>query len=86
MMKMLNTSASMLLGRQMIKNMAINMVIGILCFVFVILSFITLAEAMDYYRDYNLITYIFGSDRGRNLSCYSGGCYRKLLLYKRGNY
>ena len=35
-----------------IKNMAINMVIGILCFVFVILSFITLAETMDYYRDY----------------------------------
>ena len=35
-----------------IKNTVVNIVIGILCFVFVILSFITLAEVMDYHRDY----------------------------------
>ena len=36
-----------------IKNTVINIVIGILCFVFVIVSFFTFAEAMDYYRDYH---------------------------------
>ena len=36
-----------------IKNTIINIIIGGLCFVFVILSFITFAEAMDYHRDYH---------------------------------
>ena len=35
-----------------IKNTVINIVIGILCFVFVILSFVILAEVIDYHRDY----------------------------------